>query len=171
MKKMIYGSALAMSLLSTAQAAELAVNVQIPSLNVAEYHRPYVAIWIEDDSQKFMANLAVWYDLKKRDNGGTKWLKDLRQWWRKSGRELTMPVDGVSGATRNVGEHQLSFSDKNTPLDKLAAGRYQLVVEAAREGGGREVLKVPFEWLSKKAHQNSAQGQEELGKVTVAVKP
>ncbi|HNA21463.1 MAG TPA: DUF2271 domain-containing protein, partial [Agitococcus sp.] len=70
MKKMIYGSALAMSLLSTAQAAELAVNVQIPSLNVAEYHRPYVAIWIEDDSQKFMANLAVWYDLKKRDNGG-----------------------------------------------------------------------------------------------------
>ncbi len=171
MKKMIYGSALAMSLLSTAQAAELAVNVQIPSLNVAEYHRPYVAIWIEDDSQKFMANLAVWYDLKKRDNGGTKWLKDLRQWWRKSGRELTMPVDGVSGATRNVGDHQLSFSDKNTPLDKLAAGRYQLVVEAAREGGGREVLKVPFEWLSKKANQNSAQGQEELGKVTVAVKP
>jgi hypothetical protein len=171
MKKFIYGSALAMTLLSSVQAAELNVGVQIPALNVAEYHRPYVAIWLEDDSQKFMGNLAVWYDLKKRDNGGTKWLKDLRQWWRKSGRELAMPVDGVSGATRNVGEHQLIFSDKNSPLDKLAVGRYQLVVEASREGGGREVLKVPFDWLSKKASQASTTGQEELGKVTVAVKP
>ena len=95
----------------------------------------------------------------------------MRQWWRKSGRELTLPVDGVSGASKNVGEHQLSFSDKNTPLDKLAAGRYQLVVEAAREGGGREVVKVPFEWLSKKTNQANAQGQEELGKVSVVVKP
>ena len=170
MKQIIYSSMLAMTLVSQTYAAELAVSVQIPALNVAEYHRPYVAIWLEDDSQKFVGNLAVWYDLKKRDNGGTKWLKDLRQWWRKSGRELTMPVDGVSGATRNVGEHQLSFSDKNSPLDKLAAGNYQLVVEAAREGGGREVLKVPFEWQGKKASQNTANGQEELGKVTVIVK-
>lgn len=171
MKKFIYGSVLAITFLSSAQAAEVNVGVQIPALNVAEYHRPYVAIWIETENQQFVANLAVWYDLKKRDNGGTKWLKDLRQWWRKSGRELTMPMDGVSGATRNVGEHQLSFSDKNSPLDKLAAGRYQVVVEASREGGGREVLKVPFDWLSKKASQASATGQEELGKVTVVAKP
>lgn len=171
MKKFIYGSVLAITFLSSVQAAELNVGVQIPALNVAEYHRPYVAIWIEKESQQFVGNLAVWYDLKKRDNGGTKWLKDLRQWWRKSGRELTMPMDGVSGATRNVGEHQLTFNDKNTALEKLPAGRYQLVVEAAREGGGREVVKVPFDWLSKKSNQASAQGQEELGKVTVVAKP
>lgn len=163
-------AALAMVLIQNSHAAELNVGIQIPALNVAEYHRPYVAIWIENDSQQFMGNLAVWYDLKKRDNGGTKWLKDLRQWWRKSGRELTMPVDGVSGATRNVGEHQLSFNDKHNALNKLSAGRYQLVVEASREGGGREVVKVPFEWQAKKASQASSSGQEELGKVTVVVK-
>lgn len=171
MKKFFYGAALLVALAQTSQASELAVNVQIPALNVAEYHRPYVAIWIETDSQQFIGNLSVWYDLKKRDNGGTKWLKDLRQWWRKSGRELTMPVDGVSGATRNVGEHQLTFSDKNSPLNVLAAGRYNLVVEVSREGGGREVVKLPFDWLSKKANQAKAQGKEELGKVTIAVKP
>lgn len=171
MKKMIYGSALAMSLLSTAQAAELAVNVQIPSLNVAEYHRPYVAIWIEDDSQKFMANLAVWYDLKKRDNGGTKWLKDLRQWWRKNGRELAMPVDGVSGATRAVGEHGLVFKATDAPLATLAAGSYELVVEAAREAGGRELVRLPFDWPVKKPAQASVQGQEELGVVSLQLKP
>ena len=118
-----------------------------------------------------MANLAVWYDLKKRDNGGTKWLKDLRQWWRKSGRELQMPVDGVSGATRNVGQHELLFKGTDAPLATLTHGSYQLVIEAAREGGGRELLRVPFDWPVKKTSQNSVQGQEELGKVTVTVKP
>ncbi len=57
--------------------------------------------------------------MKKKDNEGTKWLKDMRQWWRKSGRELQMPVDGLSGATRAPGEHQLSFADGKSPLDKL----------------------------------------------------
>src|SRR5690606_21939617 len=79
-------------------AAELQVSLELPKLNVAEYHRPYVAVWIEKADQSFAGNLAVWYDIKMRNNpegAGTKWLKDLRQWWRKSGRELTMPVDGL----------------------------------------------------------------------------
>jgi hypothetical protein len=40
MKKFIYGLALAITFLSSAQAAELNVGLQIPALNVAEYHRP-----------------------------------------------------------------------------------------------------------------------------------
>jgi len=160
-----------LSVSEMSRSGDLSVSVAIPSLNVAEYHRPYVAVWLEQPNQQFVANLAVWYDLKKRDNGGTKWLKDLRQWWRKSGRELQLPVDGVSGATRNVGQHELLFKGTATPLATLPHGSYQLVIEAAREGGGRELLRVPFDWPVKKVSQNSAQGQEELGKVIVTVKP
>jgi hypothetical protein len=156
---------------STAYAGDLAVKVNLPQLKVAEYHRPYVAIWIEQPNQQFVANLSVWYDLKKRDNGGTKWLKDLRQWWRKSGRELTMPVDGVSGATRAVGEHSLVFKATDAPLATLAAGSYQLVVEAAREAGGRELVRLPFDWPAKKSAQASVKGQEELGVVSLQIKP
>ena len=61
------------------------VSIEIPRLNVAEYHRPYVAVWLEKPDQSFVGNIAVWYDLKLKDNEGTKWLKDMRQWWRKSG--------------------------------------------------------------------------------------
>jgi hypothetical protein len=68
----------------------------------------------------------------------------LRQWWRKSGRELNMPVDGLSAATRTAGEHSLTFSTDKSVLGQLPAGEYQLLVEAAREGGGREVVKVLF---------------------------
>ncbi|NTV11559.1 MAG: DUF2271 domain-containing protein [Zoogloea sp.] len=152
-------------------AADLAVKLDLPQLNVAEYHRPYVALWLERPDQSFAANLAVLYDQKKKDNGGTKWLKDLRQWWRKSGRELQMPVDGVTGATRAPGEHTLAFSGARAPLDKLPAGEYQLVVEAARESGGRELVRIPFQWPAKSAQLLSAKGREELGSVVLQLKP
>ena len=89
-----------------AGAADLSLNVEIPNLPVAEYHRPYVAIWIEAPDQTIAANLAVWYQLR---GDHTKWLPDLRQWWRRGGRDLKVPVDGLTGATRPVGQHLLKF--------------------------------------------------------------
>ena len=154
-----------------AVAATLEVNVEIPRLNVAEYHRPYVALWVEDASGKHLANLSVWYQQTANAEGhGTKWLPDLRQWWRKSGRTLKVPVDGVTGPTRPVGKHAIRFDHKHPSLAKLPAGSYTLVVEAAREVGGRELLKIPFDWKGEPSN-GSAQGKTELGKVTLAAKP
>ncbi|WP_206861395.1 DUF2271 domain-containing protein [Lysobacter changpingensis] len=153
-----------------AYSAEIDVSVQIPQLNVAEYHRPYVAIWVEGADQKALANLAVWYQQKSTAEGhGTKWLPDLRQWWRRSGRTLKVPVDGVTGPTRPVGTHALRFDAKHPELAELPPGDYTLVVEAVREVGGRELVKVPLKWGG--AAGGKAQGTSELGLVTVASKP
>jgi hypothetical protein len=152
-------------------AAEMQLEVEIPRLQVAEYHRPYVAIWLEQPDQKHVANLAVWYDQKLKDKEGEKWLKDLRQWWRRSGRSLQMPIDGVSGATRAVGKHGLSFSSADAPLKQLAPGDYRLVVEAVREVGGRELLRLPFTWPPQKTVSHSAQGNSELGQINLQLKP
>ena len=154
-----------------APAAGLDVTVEIPRLDVAEYHRPYIAVWIERPDHSVTANLAVWYDDDMAGDEGTKWLKDMRQWWRRSGRGLSMPVDGVSGATRPVGQHQLRFEAGAAPLGQLAAGQYELVVEAAREVGGREVVRVPFQWPATTPRQAEATGSSELGKVRLAVRP
>ncbi|MDG2525527.1 DUF2271 domain-containing protein [Stenotrophomonas sp. HITSZ_GD] len=152
-----------------AYAATLEVNVEIPKLDVAEYHRPYVAVWIEGADAQVARNLAVWYQLRGTAEGhGTKWLPDLRQWWRKSGRSVQLPIDGVSGPTRPAGTHALSFGEAQ--LQGLPAGQYTVVVEAAREVGGRELLKVPFQWGGG-AQQGKAQGSTELGAVSVAVRP
>jgi hypothetical protein len=150
-------------------AAELKLTVEIPQLKVAEYHKPYVAIWVENQDQAAVANLAVWYDLKLKNNEGETWLKDLRQWWRRSGRELDMPVNGISGATRAPGVQSVTVS--GGPLARLPAGQYNLVVEAAREVGGREVVKVPFQWPPKRPQNAQAKGGSELGAVTLAAKP
>jgi hypothetical protein len=82
-----------------------------------------------------------------------------------------MPMDGVSGATKAPGEVSLTFPGAKAALDKLPAGQYTLLVEAAREAGGREVVKVPLQWPPKSAQNLTGQGKEELGAVLVQLKP
>lgn len=154
-----------------AAAGDLAVTLEIPRKNVAEYHQPYVAVWIERADQSVAANLAVWYLMRGENNLGISFLKDLRQWWRRSGRELTLPIDGVTGATRSPGRHTLRFAAAERPLSELAPGAYQLVVEAAREVGGRELLKVPFTWPPPQAATARVDGTSELGGVVVELEP
>lgn len=149
-----------------AVAADLSVKFDLSQLNVAEYHKPYVAIWLERADQSVAANLAVLYDLKK-DAAGDKWVKDLRTWWRKAGRDAKFPLDGVSGATRPAGSQTMKFDGAKHGLDKLPAGDYKLVVEASREAGGRELVKVPFTWTGKGKVAANAAGKEELGAVAL----
>src|SRR5687768_1590947 len=151
-----------------AQAADLSLSVEIPQLPVSEYHRPYVAIWIEGADQNIAANLAVWYQVR---GDHTKWLPDLRQWWRRGGREVKVPVDGLTGATRPIGQHILKFDAKQAPLSQLKPGQYALVVEAVREIGGREAVRIPFEWPIKAARSGSAKGSKELGAVALTLNP
>ncbi|MES2016402.1 MAG: DUF2271 domain-containing protein [Pseudomonadota bacterium] len=170
--KLHHTLALSLPMLSNwAVGAELAVKFEIPQLNVAEYHRPYVAMWIERADQGVAANLAVLYDVKKKDNAGTKWVKDLRTWWRKSGRDVTLPMDGVSGATRATGEQTINVGAARNGIDKLPAGDYKLVIEAARESGGRELVRLPFTLPLKARQTVSANGKEELGAVTLQITP
>ena len=168
--KLQHTLALTLPMLSSwAVAADLTVKFEIPQLNVAEYHRPYVAIWLERADQSVASNLAVLYDVKKKDNGGTKWVKDLRTWWRKAGRELELPMDGVSGATRATGAQSMTFGPARTQIDKLPAGDYKLVIEAAREAGGRELVRIPFTLPARPGLVASANGKEELGAVSLTV--
>lgn len=178
MHRSLLFAALAALFAAPAFAASGDITLEIPRLDVAEYHRPYVAIWIEREDRSVAANLAAWYQLKDakdaqsgKQESGTKWLADLRQWWRRSGREQSFPIDGVSGATRPAGQQRLSFSSDKAPAAGLAAGQYKLVVEAAREVGGHEVLSIPFEWPPKASQHLEAQGEHELGALRLDLNP
>ena len=151
---------------TSASAADLSVSVELPRINSASYHRPYVAIWIERQDQSAVRTLAVWYQQTRNSEGdGKDWLKDIRTWWRKGGRAMTMPADGVSGATRAPGRQTVTIPGAR--LSGLPAGQYNIVVEAARELGGRESVRVPFRWGA--ANTGSARGATELGAVSVTV--
>ena len=149
-----------------AMAADISVTVELPRIATASYHRPYVAIWIEKPDQTAVQTLAVWYQQTRNNEGdGKDWLKDLRTWWRKGGRAMAMPADGVSGATRAPGTQTIRVPGAR--LNGLQPGQYNIVVEAARELGGREVVRVPFRWGA--ANTGAGTGSTELGAVRVAV--
>lgn len=151
-----------------AAAQTLDVSVTIPRLSVAEYHRPYVAIWLEKTGAA-PSTMAVWYDYDMAANEGTKWLREVRQWWRASGRSMRFPANGISGATKAPGTHRVSFTGGRGGMPALASGQYTLVIEASREVGGRELLRLPFTWNGTSATAR-AQGSSELGLVTLSVK-
>lgn len=162
--------ALSAAALSTAaapaMAADLTVSVEIPRISGASYHRPYVAVWIERPDNTAVRTLAVWYQQTANSEGdGKDWLKDMRTWWRRGGRALTLPADGISSATKAPGRHAVTVSGAR--LSSLPAGDYVMVVEAARELGGREAVRVPFRWGA--ANTARAAGSTELGAVSVAV--
>ncbi len=156
----------------SAHAEGLSLDVELPRLDVAEYHKPYVAIWIANADHSVAANLSVWYQQEDGPEGeGETWLKDMRQWWRRSGRSLELPIDGVSSPTRAPGQHSLHFTENSSQLVDLEAGDYVLCVEASREVGGREVVKLPFTWKSKTSQNVSMSGETELGNITLNIEP
>ena len=143
--------------LLAAPATAGTISITIPQLKVAEYKKPYVTAWLEPADGSPIRTLMAWYNVHKGGNEpGSKWLVELRTWWRKGGRSLTLPADGISGATRAPGTYTIPM-----PAD-LKPGQYVLHVEAARESGGRELVSVPLD-----NGAGSASGKTELGAVTV----
>jgi len=142
------------------------LSLTLPRLAVAEYHKPYLAIWLEKADGP--STLAVLYDVGKRNNSGTKWINNLRGWWRAAGRSTTLPIDGVTSATRAPGTHRLSFTAGRGGMPALAPGNYTLVVEAARESGGRDTVRLPFSWGASGSASASGTGKSELGAVSLS---
>lgn len=165
-------SAIALLGAATPAAAErLTVSIEIPRHDIAEYHKPYVAVWVERADRSVAATLAVWYKTRLKEREGEKWLKDLRQWWRRTGSDLALPIDGVSGATRAPGVQTLAFTPGEGPLAALEPGAYTLIVEAAREAGGRESVALPFTWPAKGGAALHATGETEIGAVDLRIEP
>lgn len=173
--KLLLKPAIALALTSMlgarALAADMSIKLDIPRLDVAEYHRPYIAIWLEDAHKKNIRDIAVWYEHEKPQEEGRKWLKDLRQWWRLSGRNQDEPADGVSGATRAAGVQTVKVPAQAAALSGLPPGDYQLVVEAAREKGGHDLVRLPLAWPPAQTKTINAQGQQELGPIELTLNP
>lgn len=167
----------ALAVVNGASAATLTVDLSLPeSPSGLGYDRPYLAVWVEHaQDQTVVGTLAVWYDLRLRNNLGKTWLPQLRTWWRKMGENLSLPADGLSGATRPAGRHVLRYDADHAALAQLPQGDYALVVEVARERGGRELVRAPFHWPGRSGtamvEMSQAKGAVELGGVQVRIAP
>lgn len=120
-----------------AEHKALEVSYTIPKINESPYHRPYVAIWVEDTDGNQVATLQLHKQLKK----GDKWLKDLRQFWRRNNKRASIHVDGVTSATKRPGKYTVSWDGLDQTGKAVALGEYVIRLEASREDGGRNHVK------------------------------
>lgn len=136
---------------------QLEIQVELPKIETGSYHRPYVAVWIENEQQQPVRLVEAW--LEKPD-----WIKDLRRFWRKLGRSEPQLVDARTGATKGPGSYKVRWDGKDEQGNAVAAGNYVLFVEAAREQGGRNLAKQVFTWDGS-AVQIEIKASKELGKI------
>lgn len=141
---------------------KVSIQYEIPELAVQPYHRPYVAIWIENNDRDGIETLDVQHEKKK-------WLKDMRQWWRRIGRSETPPYDAVSSATKKPGKYKLEWISDKVVDPKIT--EYWLVIEAAREEGGRELLRQKVLLGTSEAQSYILNGKSELGEISIEISP
>lgn len=135
---------------------ELAINFEFNKIE-GNGHRPFAAIWVEDENKVAVRNLALWYNK-------TKWIPDLKNWYRINGD--TFKADkanyaSVTGATRNPGKYTIKWDGKNDKGEFVAQGKYTIMIETSKEHGTDEIVRQPLE-LKKAAKKTNNAGNVEI---------
>lgn len=147
------------------RAGQLSVAFSVPKLNVSPYHRPYVAVWVETESRQHVATLALWKQLKK----GDKWLKDLRQFWRKKKQRNADKVDAVTSATKRPGSYTFNWDLTDDNQQPVPAGKYLLNIEVVREEGGRDFHRIPLDLSLPPLKPIKLPAKKEIGAVSISL--
>jgi thiamine biosynthesis lipoprotein ApbE len=141
---------------------ELTVNVEIPP-PPGFGRRPYVAVWIEDKDRFPVRTLAVWFNKMR-------WLPELRAWYRDDRLRSTSDsgdiLNSVTSATRSPGKYTFTWDGKDNTGKPVKAGRYTVLVEAAREHGGYTLDRHELDFNGQPS-QAQLPPDAELGAVTM----
>ncbi|BCM93020.1 hypothetical protein IAD21_04907 [Abditibacteriota bacterium] len=147
---------------------ELAVDFEINQAEGGRYHRPYVAVWIEDEAGNSVKTLSLWVQTTRR---GPRWIPDLKRWYRKeegrrarNGGDL---VETISVATRQPGKYSVTWNGRNDDGKLVSQGNYAVCVEAAREHGTYQILRETVS-LGSKPVQKSLGSNVEIKSANVS---
>jgi FAD:protein FMN transferase len=146
----------------TAAPATLTLDFKLPAPSVAEYNRPYVAIWISDAAQNPLKNLLLLGENER-------WARENARWWRRVGRRNPQLLDGVARPTRGPGAYQVEWDGLDDFGKPVPVGDYLLHVEASRENGGSTYKSVPLVLGSSPPQQLQFAADGELGEINLQV--
>ncbi|MBW8748477.1 MAG: DUF2271 domain-containing protein [Acidobacteria bacterium] len=143
---------------------DVMINFEIARIDSPRYRRPYVAVWVEDQDHFPVRTLALWF-------AKPRWLHELKQWYRDDqmrnmaeGTDLTATL---SSATRVPGAYTLRWDGKDNSGKQVKPGKYTVLIEAAREHGGYDLLRQEINLDEKTPAKFSLKGKAEVGTATV----
>ena len=121
---------------------ELAVDFEIATPRGERYHRPYVAVWVEDSAGNPVRTLSVWVNTSGK---GPRYIRELRRWI--AAERDTESAGGpdliatVSSATRLPGRYEVTWDGRDDRGNAVAQGNYRVLIEAAREHGSYQLMQ------------------------------
>ena len=139
---------------------ELSITLEL-NVIAGNTHRPFAAIWVEDENRKPVRNLALWYNK-------TKWVPDLRNWYRINGELFKADkanYASVTGATRSPGKYTIKWDGKDDKGNFVPQGKYTIIIESSKEAGTDEIIRQPLE-LKKAAKKVTIDGNVEISNVS-----
>ncbi|MCX6215833.1 DUF2271 domain-containing protein [Spirosoma sp.] len=121
---------------------EVLISLELPQFP-GRSHRPFVAIWIEDEKGNPVRNLALWYNKPR-------WLPELRDWYaQRRNPDFEAASASVTSATRSPGAYTLSWDGKDNAGQFVKQGNYTVFIEAAREHGTYQLIKQQMDFNGK----------------------
>jgi hypothetical protein len=146
---------------------ERAVDLEIAPPQGGRWHRPYVAVWIEDAAGKPVRTLSAWLNTEGR---GPRYFKELRRWFSierdiqdAGGPDL---IATVSSATRNPGQYSMTWNGRDDRGNVVEQGTYRVIIEAAREHGTYQLMQQDLTMTTKPVAADLP-GNEEIGRARV----
>jgi thiamine biosynthesis lipoprotein len=116
---------------------ELNITIELNLIEGYRVHRPYVAVWIENENHAPVRTIALWF-------GKYKYLNELRAWTRiesqRSTSEDTHVINSVSSATRPPGKYSFKWDGKDDFGNPIKEGKYTVMIEAVREHGSYQLM-------------------------------
>ena len=144
---------------------EFVINLEInhPEAEKGRYRRPYVAVWVEDETGKQLRTLALWVSMG--GSGPFQWLPDLKRWYKsEEDRKLVERKDiffTVSRPTRPPGKYRVIWDGKDNQGNQLPGGDYTITIEAAREHGTYQSIRRDVS-LTNKPFSEDLKGNVEI---------
>ncbi len=113
---------------------ELTVTVELAQF-ARNVHRPYLAIWIEDESMRPVRTLALWYDKDR-------YLVEMKAWYRvaEAFQNAGTYAHSIASATRSPGKYTFNWNGKDDTGKLVPPGKYTVFIEAAREHGTYQLM-------------------------------
>jgi thiamine biosynthesis lipoprotein len=103
------------------------VAINLPLTSGKSSKRPYVAVWVEDSSNKLVRVLAIWV-------GKSKYYSTLSTFWGVVGGNFKS-FRPVTRATRSAGSYDLVWDGLDNDRKAVPLGSYRITVETNQEDG------------------------------------
>ena len=136
---------------------ELAINLELATIEGMRVHRPFVAIWIVDEKKQPVRQIALWYNKPR-------WLNEMRSWYATYYDQFSAANSNISSttsATRSPGKYTLKWDGKDDKGNYVKQGTYTVNLEVAREHGSHQLM-------SQDVNINKQQHYEIQGNMEVA---